>query len=155
MGKRGFAPKPTRIEELQGRPGKRPVNRKEPQPAQGPMPRAPHWLSEEAKREWRRVARQLHAIGLLTTLDGDALAMYCETLATWKRAEGQVRAKGEVVKTTNGNIIQNPYLAIANRAKRDALVLMREFGMTPSARTRISVEKPEGESLADALWGDL
>ncbi len=92
-------------------------------------------------------------MGLLTEADHDALAMYCETWATWKRAEAQVQRKGEVVKTVNGNVIQNPYLAIANRAKRDALMLAREFGMTPSARTRISVDDGADEpSLAELLF---
>lgn len=51
-------------------------------------------------------------------------------------------------------MIQNPYLSIANRAKRDALVLAREFGMTPAARTRISVDGGEEEpSVADLLFG--
>jgi P27 family predicted phage terminase small subunit len=92
--------------------------------------------------------------GLLTEADHDALALYCETFAAWRRAEAVVRDKGEVVKTTNGNIIQNPYLAIANRAKKDALLLMRELGMTPAARSRISVEGggDQEPSLAELLF---
>jgi len=153
MGARGPAPKPTALKRLQGNPGKRALPAGEPQPAAGRVPYAPRWLSEGAAAEWKRLAPRLHAAGLLTEVDHDALAVYCETWALWKRAEEVVRQKGEVVKTTNGNIIQNPYLGIANRAKRDALLMMREFGLTPSARTRIKVEATKEEpSLADLLF---
>ena len=153
MGIRGPAPKPTAVKILQGKPGHRPLPANEPKPDSGRLPSAPRWLSDEAKREWKRLAPRLWRVGLLTEADHDALAMYCETWATWKRAEAQVQRKGEVVKTVNGNVIQNPYLAIANRAKRDALMLAREFGMTPSARTRISVDDGADEpSLAELLF---
>jgi len=153
MGARGPAPKPTALKVLQGNPGKRALPKGEPRPARGKVPAAPRWLGEEARREWRRVARALHGAGLLTEADHDALALYCETFASWRRAEEQVRMKGEVVRTAGGNVIQNPYLSIANRAKKDALLLLREFGMTPAARSRISVDAPAEElSLADLLF---
>lgn len=154
MGARGPAAKPTKLRELQGNPGKRRLPKGEPRPVvKDRVPSAPRWLGEEARREWRRVARALHGAGLLTEADHDALALYCETFASWRRAEAQVRAKGEVVRTAGGNVIQNPYLSIANRAKKDALLLLREFGMTPAARSRISVEGGGDEpSLADLLF---
>ena len=153
MGERGPAPKPTALKVLQGNPGKRALPKGEPRPAAGKVPTAPRWLSEEAKKEWRRLAGRLWRVGLLTEADHDALALYCETFASWRRAEEQVRKKGEVMRTAAGNVIQNPYLSIANRAKRDALVLAREFGMTPAARSRISIESGEEEpSLAELLF---
>ena len=156
MGIRGPAPKPTAVKILQGKPGHRPLPANEPRPSAGRLPSAPRFLGEEARKEWKRLAPRLHAVGLLTEADHDALALYCETWATWKRAEEQVRRKGEVVKTTNGNVIQNPYLAIANRAKRDALLLLREFGMTPSARSRVNVGSAADEpSLADLLFKEV
>ena len=156
MGIRGPAPKPTAVKILQGKPGHRPLPANEPKPAAGRLPSAPRFLGDEARKEWKRLAPRLYAVGLLTEADHDALALYCETWATWKRAEEQVRRKGEVVKTTNGNVIQNPYLAIANRAKRDALLLLREFGMTPSARSRVNVGSAADEpSLADLLFKEV
>ena len=153
MGARGPAKTPTVLNELRGNPGKRGRNHGEPRPGAGKLPSAPRSLSVEGRREWRRVARRLWAVGLLTEVDHDALTLYCETWAAWQRAEAVVREKGEVVRTANGNVIQNPYLSIANRAKRVALLLMREFGMTPAARARISVEGGGDEpSLADLLF---
>jgi phage terminase small subunit len=50
-------------------------------------------LSAEAKIEWRRVARALHRLGLLTSVDRAALAAYCQAYARWRQAE---KALGEM-----------------------------------------------------------
>jgi P27 family predicted phage terminase small subunit len=48
-------------------------------------------------------------------------------------------ANGLVVKTKSGNIIQNPLVGVANKAMADVVRYAAEFGMTPSARSRIEV----------------
>ena len=154
MGKRGPAPKPTVMKRLQGNPGRRPLNKREPKPTKS-KPRCPSYLNDEAKREWRRLVGPLYDAGLLTAIDQNALAVYCDTVALWIEATRQVNKTGLVGKTKNGNLIQNPYLNIANRAKRDALRFMQEFGLTPSSRARIIVTDGGNQhemSLADTLF---
>ncbi len=151
MGRRGPAPKPTELKRLQGNPGKRRLNDSEPRPV-ATMPRCPSHLTGEAKAEWRRVARVLHESGLLTQIDRAALAIYCQAWARWVKAEGQVARHGEVVKTAAGNVMQNPYLSIANRAMKQMQLMARELGMTPSARSQIKVQPLDEPSLADLLF---
>ena len=151
MGKRGPAPKPTALKRLQGNPGKRALNVSEPRPT-ATMPRCPTHLQGEARAEWRRVARGLHDAGLLTQIDRAALAVYCQAWGRWVKAEAQVARHGEVVKTAAGNVMQNPYLSIANRAMKQMREMARELGMTPSARSQIKVVPPDEPSLADLLF---
>jgi P27 family predicted phage terminase small subunit len=151
MGRRGPAPEPTALKRLRGNPGKRALNKEEPRPATT-MPRCPAHLGKEARAEWRRVARGLHEAGLLTQIDRAALAVYCQAWERWVRAEAQVARHGEVVKTIAGNVMQNPYLSIANRSMKQMRDMARELGMTPSARSQIRVQPPEGPSLADLLF---
>lgn len=47
----GRKPKPTEVKKLEGNPGKRKLNTKEPIPAKG-MPNCPEWLLPEAKEEY-------------------------------------------------------------------------------------------------------
>ena len=47
----GRKPKPTAVKKLEGNPGKRKLNTKEPNPGKG-MPDCPAWLLPEAKTEW-------------------------------------------------------------------------------------------------------
>ena len=153
MGERGPAAKPTRLKEVQGNPGKRALNRREPRPEQGPMPQCPRWLVGAARAEWHRVARQLYNIGLLTQVDRGVLALYCVAWGHWVEAEAARRGQPDVVETTNGNLVMNPWVSVSVKAGQDVLKYAAQLGMTPAARSRIAVETPEGDSLAEALWG--
>lgn len=142
------------MKELAGNPGKRPLNRREPKLA-STLPPCPRHLSAEAKREWRRMGGELARMGVVTAVDRAALAAYCQAWARWVDAEGQVARLGTIVKTANGNLIQNPYLAVANRALEQMTRLAAEFGMTPSSRSRVQVAARDDEpTLADILFGD-
>jgi P27 family predicted phage terminase small subunit len=150
---RGRKPKPTAVKQLAGNPGKRALNRAEPQP-KAVQPRPPAYLSEEEKRKWKLLAKQLYSLGLITTLDLDQLSMYCVLWIRWVKAEKMVREKGEIIKTAAGNIIQNPYLSIANRSLEQLSKLGAEFGMTPSSRSRVKADVPDVEhELERMLFG--
>lgn len=58
MATRGRKPKPTAMKELEGNPGKHPLNTSEPKPNKK-APACPKWLEPEAKKEWRRLAKQM------------------------------------------------------------------------------------------------
>lgn len=154
MGARGPAPLPTAVKQLRGNPGKRKLNEKEPRP--GGKPSAPRWMTAEAKRQWRRLAPQLHAAGLLTELDGLGLAMLCEAVGQYIEGKELVEREGAVAISDNGNVYQHPAVGLMKSARAEILKWAREFGMTPSARSRISVEGAgEEASLADILFGEV
>ena len=79
---RGRKPKPTHLKVLEGNPGRRPINGAEPKPA-GDLPTCPAHLGPSAKAEWKRLARDLNRIGLLTMADRAALAVYCQSWGRW------------------------------------------------------------------------
>jgi P27 family predicted phage terminase small subunit len=143
-GRSGRKPKPTHLKLLEGNPGKRPINTREPKPP--PVtPTCPRHLSDDAKKEWRRVTPLLDTLGLLTKIDRAALAMYCEAWGRWVQAEEALRKFGVMVKSPNGFPMQSPYLAVANKAMGQMRGLLAEFGMSPASRTRISVEQPDDD----------
>jgi len=81
---------------------------------------------------------------VLTRIDGNALARYCQLWARWKKAELFAQKHGEVypLKDESGRtkcLMPFPQVAIANKLAAQLTRLEQEFGMTPSARTRISV----------------
>jgi P27 family predicted phage terminase small subunit len=104
------------------------------------MPRPPEHLGDAEKEKWKALVKELHPLGLVTTIDKDSLAFYCVIYVRWLKAEKMVRDKGEIIKTAGGNIIQNPYLSIANRSLEQLNKLGAEFGMTPSSRSRIKAD---------------
>ena len=77
MAQRGRKPKPTAVKVLEGNPGKRSLNTAEPKPEKK-APRCPSWLEDEAKKEWKRMSKQLEQLGILTEIDMAAFAGYCQ-----------------------------------------------------------------------------
>ena len=77
MATRGRKPTPTAIKLLEGNPGKRPLNANEPKPEKK-APSCPKWLEPEAKTEWRRLAKQMEQIGILTQVEMAAFAGYSQ-----------------------------------------------------------------------------
>ena len=118
----------------------------------------PH-LADEAKVEWGRVGHELYQLGLLTNLDRAVLAVYCQSYARWVKAETALTVMaaadnltgGLMTKTSNGNAIQNPLVGIANKAMADMVKYAAEFGMSPSARSRIEAARlAEGQGQGEA-----
>src|SRR5690606_29552019 len=142
-----------------GNPGRRKLNAAEPVPASR-LPKPPEFLSDEAKVEWGRVSEELYNIGILTGIDRAALAAYCQAYARWAQAEAAIAQMAErdqltgglMIKTTKGNVIQNPLVGAANKAAADMVRYAAEFGMTPSARSRIRAEKGEEDDDPAAAY---
>jgi P27 family predicted phage terminase small subunit len=139
MATRGRKPKPTALKVLEGNPGKRPLNNNEPKPEKK-APRCPSWLEPEAKKEWKRMAKTLEAIGVLTQIDAAAFAGYCQAYARWKEAEEFLSKHGTIFKTPSGYIQQVPQVSIAQTYLKIMKDFCSEFGLTPSARSRIRID---------------
>ncbi|MEQ8154486.1 MAG: phage terminase small subunit P27 family [Clostridiaceae bacterium] len=140
MALRGRKPKPTAVKELEGNPGKRALNEFEPKPKKK-APKCPAWLDAEAKKEWRRVAKQLEDLGILTEVDMAAFAGYCEAYARWKEAEEFISKHGTIVKTPSGYWQQVPQVSIAQTYLKIMIKFCEQFGLTPSSRSRIVADK--------------
>ena len=85
----GRKPKPAAVKKLEGNPGKRKLNTKEPNPGKG-MPDCPAWLLPEAKTEWIRLSEKLNQMGVLTEIDRSAFALIDLTLPGKKGEENGV-----------------------------------------------------------------
>ena len=144
---RGRKPKPTALRAIEGNPGKRRLNDREPTPPEG-VPDCPDELDDVARAEWFRTASVLKEMKLLTRADRTALLAYCTVYARWVEAEAQVRKYGAIVKSPNkGFPMKSPYLTVADQSLESMRKFMVEFGLTPSSRSRIRV--PEDAGAAD------
>lgn len=149
MASRGRTPKPTAIKQLEGNPGKRQLNTNEPKPKQK-APTCPKWLDDEAKKEWKRLAKQMEQLGILTEVDMAAFAGYCQSYARWKEAEEFISKHGAIVKTTSGYWQQVPQVSIAQQYMKQMTKFCEQFGLTPASRSRIVTDKSD-DSAEDAM----
>jgi P27 family predicted phage terminase small subunit len=152
---RGRKPKPPELRVLHGQAKQRALA-EAPRARKG-LPRCPKHLTGVERETWKRLAGELHDAGVLAVIDRDALALYCVVYARWLDAEERLRKIGAVISTTNGNLIQNPYLGIANRAAEQMVRLESEFGMTPASRSRVKAEpaQPARERTRTATGDDF
>jgi P27 family predicted phage terminase small subunit len=102
-----------------------------------------------AKKEWARIVPELDRLGLLTIVDRLTLAGYCQAYARWRQAEEAIEKYGMIGKTESGYVQQLPYVSIAQKSLQLMKNLASEFGLTPSARSRLSVKPPEGDNEDD------
>ncbi|HJZ06319.1 MAG TPA: phage terminase small subunit P27 family [Patescibacteria group bacterium] len=143
--------KPTQFHVINGtdRPCRR--NENEPIPEiDSEIPLPPAHLTDHAKVEWLRMSKVLYNNGLLTQLDYAEFEIYCQawgvlreadelmkkTFISMKTSDGTSIKTGLIMVTKNGNVINSPFLNIANTARRDCHKFLSEFGMTPSSRTK-------------------
>jgi P27 family predicted phage terminase small subunit len=134
---RGPRPIPTHLKLVRGNPGKRPINREEPRPV-GDLVEAPEWFDDD-QRQWWTYAIANAPAGLLKRLDRDVLVVWVVAAVEHRAAAQKVRQLGQVTKTRDGNLIQNPFLPVMNRQAQMMLRAAEQLGFSPAARSRIHV----------------
>ena len=156
---KGRKPIPTNLKVIRGTAQPCRVNSQEPKPDKAKRPPAPRTLSELARKHWKRITKELEACGVLTNIDQDALAVYCELYAQWVEAGEMIKKKGMVIadpryadrKTSEGRPmtvpVLSPYFKASLKLSEQMKQMLCEFGMTPSSRSRIraDTDKPEDE----------
>ncbi len=155
MATRGRKPKPTALKELEGNPGGRPLNEREPKPPKK-SPVCPKNLSTEARKEWKRLCREMEAAGVLTNWDLRIFEQYCDAYARWKEATDFLNERGLFYITPSGYPQQFPQVAIAQNYSKLVHKYAQELGLTPAARSRIIAgnEVVAGDDMDELLGGE-
>ncbi len=131
---------PTVLRELHGNPQQHRMPDNEPE-CVGDLWAPPAYMDEEQREQWNYVVDHAPP-GLLTGTDREILTTFVNACVEYARAVVEVRAIGQVVKTTDGNAIQNPFLGIMNR---QALLMSKfgaELGLSPAARASLGIAAP-------------
>ena len=149
----GPPPKPTALKLLQGRAGKRALNKKEPKP-KAKRPKVPAHLSPKAKTAFRNVCDLLEDMGVLTIADGLALEMMCDAYSEWRDLRKAIEKEPtyETTSTSGDKVIKaRPEVAMASDAWKRVKSMAAEFGLTASSRTKLQVTEPEEVDPLDAF----
>jgi len=101
------------------------------------------------KQEWELITSELAKVGLLTTVDISLIEAYCIEAAKYRTAIEQLKIEGTILKGQMGNYI-NPWHMVSERSFDRMFKIGQSFGLTPTARTKISA-KPKVKSKLDNL----
>lgn len=138
--KRGRRPKPSAQKRLEGNPGRRPFNAREPQlpPPSSDAPPLELTTDLVASSEWSRLLPLLKKSHTVTEGDRGSLLALCQQWSRYLEANSKIAQSGMVVRSPSGYPMPNPYIGISNKALGNCLKLWVELGLTPSARARVS-----------------
>ncbi len=170
MGKPGPRPLPANVHQLRGNPSKKALGAilDEFRP-EVEIPDFPSWIWPEAKKEWKRISVELERYGLVSKLDRAALVLYCQAwakmvwaerqlsraMATANEAKAAAEADGReytggdglMVKTANGNFTYSHHWVVGRHAAAEVRRYLDLFGLSPSARSRVSTSDNRQGSL--------
>jgi P27 family predicted phage terminase small subunit len=145
----GRKPKPTHLKLVTGNPGKRRLNKREPQPP-GNLEAVPEWLSESQRAGWTYAIASAPT-GLLKRLDRSVLTIWVIAEDLHRQAAEKVAQFGLLTKAPNTGLpIQSPFLPIVNKQAQIMLKAAAELGFTPSSRSRVTTDDdvPEADKAA-------
>lgn len=139
MGRRGPVPSP--------RAKIRILNGIEEQHSTPSLPSCPGWVSEAGQAEWSQVILDLG--GLVTEIDRNTLAVYCQTLADYKENIQILLGEGWLVESRyDRGPVKNPRSQIIRELRESLLAYAKELGLTPNARSKVkSVEESKVDPL--------
>ncbi len=149
---RGRKPKPSAKKKLEGNPGKRRLNKREPKPqAAGKIP--PAEIDELAQRFIAEYLPLIQAMQIFTDADRAALELMSVHYSIAWRAAEVVQREGLMLKNAFG-WAKHPLLQVLRDNSTAFLRYAAEFGLTPSARSRISVpDAHDYDQLEMELFG--
>lgn len=155
MGKRGPPRKPTELKLLQGCPGgRRHLPKGEVKPPKTKNAEPPIKLTPEGRKFWRNGVEQMERLGLLTSLDLNAFARYCDMFGKWLKAKKWIDEHGPVYPLYDINaagvrslrcMMQFPQVSLYKSLNEQLIRLEREFGLTPAARASLTIETKSEE----------
>jgi len=169
MGERGPAPKPTALKLIAGNPGKRDLNLDEAVPAPMASHDAPPEVAADPRAAsiWARLVPDLAACGLARSVDWPILTRYVLKLSRWIFLSEEIRRIQSEKPSSKGTtypildekgkvkyVAEFPWASEWRTLDRDLRADERAIGISPAARSRISV-KSDAKKTEDDLRRDF
>ena len=149
---RGRPKLPTELKKLQGTEDKRWLVENEMKVLpMDELPEAPKTFNAATVKIWDGVCRELKRNGLLASCDLELLRGYCILLNQFEEAYAMTKKEGLVTVSRHGEQVVNPWYRVQCDSLKQATQLGQLFGITPSARSRISAAVVKPVSKLDSL----
>ena len=128
----------------------------EPQP-QKTAPPTPRWMNKSERAVWRKLVPELERTGVIARIDVESMGRFCTLTVWWHEVREFLVKHGRTypVKAVKVNTATRetreyilgfkafPQVKMALEYAQELRRLEAEFGLTPAARTRLTVEKKQ------------
>lgn len=116
------------------------------------LPPPPVHLGQYGRKEWERTGPKLVEMRLLAETDLPAFEAYCMNIDLMIESKIAINNEGMLIMGARG-WVRNPAIAAFGQASTAIRGFVSEFGLSPSARSRIKLPSEETDILG-ALMGD-
>lgn len=151
---KGRKRKPDALKQLAGTAQKCRMNPAAPTQTAG-LPAPPEWLSARASEIFYQLVAVIDGMRIASADDVAMLAMLSSRLEEVELCTGIVEDLGRTYVTVNQAGAEmhraRPEVAMRNEALRHAQSLLTEFGLSPAARSKVSVNKAPQDNPFAAL----
>lgn len=137
--------KPAAKKPATKKPAKKPATK---QPAEDAPP---VWLGVQAKQKWREVYPLFARRGVITELDRDALALYCDAWQQLHDADTVLARAGSYFETEKGYVGIHPAVARRNKAIDHIRKIGEQLGLTPNSRRGLDLTNTDVDPLDEFL----
>ena len=144
-------PTPTALKIVRGTDQPCRINPAEPVIAADKI-KCPSHVKGAARKFWDQFVPEMTHAGILCNTDLPAIEALCRKYAEWNQYQKLAERDGLLITKVNGDLIVSPYFMLAQKSFDSFRLLLSEFGMTPSSRTKVSTIKPKE---AKDEWADL
>ena len=136
---------PDKLKIVAGTAQKCRMNENAPEPNDG-VAVAPELLSERGAEIFAQISAILDGMGIASPDDVSALTMLAQRLEQIEETTVLIEDGGYTYVTDAGLVKANPAVAQRSDAMRHAQSLLAEFGLTPAARSKVSVGKAKEQN---------
>jgi len=121
--------------------------------------KAPKWLSDRAKKEYRRLIKSMEDMDMLGDLDANNLAAYCNAYDKYLTAEQEITEKGlfvESPKNPKAPFQVNPAVYAQSKYAKEMREFGKQCGLSIDSRLKFAAAKlTEVESGIEDEFGDI
>jgi P27 family predicted phage terminase small subunit len=136
-GRSGRRAKPVAKKELAGNPGKRQLNKEEPDFGRVTNVDPPEYLCPHATEMWERVAPLLCKQKILQFTDLHNLEVFCSAYGSWRTAQKELIDNGPVVSGAQGGSVKNPAATVVKESASIMATFGAVLGLDPSSRQKL------------------
>ena len=110
----------------------------------------PRWLDDTARKEFRRLAKELILLDIITNIDVGGLAIACDVYSKYIIASAAITKTtidAEITKSSNDAMVRRHPLGAVEKYATIYRQYCIEYGLTPAARIKLSAQyNPVDES---------
>lgn len=113
------------------------------------VPPAPKDMTDEAKKEWRRVMPVLVERRVLSQADIHAVERFCEATGDIRIARAAIDRDGAYVENRLGELKRHPAFATLREATAESRRWAAELGLSPASRSRAGAHEDDEDNPLD------